>query len=279
MLNYVTQKELDDFGKYEIRLMKPNDFPSYLDAYKESYESISSYMSVSSINSLNVTSSLQREFMSNLRSRESDVFGLFDGKRLLGVGQFFPLFYSGNGCQIILWVRKHEKNKKIGTFFLRRLTMYAFYPKNFRFAEVVIDEGNYASRAIAEKVGYELIEKTETETQGYMGTGVYCRYMIFDGEIEALAENYHRQPVDLIDHPAYDKYYRYLIHNKEINDYLAWPWEIANPRVYQGEPFGLILDEYMRQVEEEEKMYQETMKTDIFKNRKEKSKIQFMWSI
>lgn len=38
MLNYVTQKELDDFGKYEIRLMKPNDFPSYLDAYKESYE-------------------------------------------------------------------------------------------------------------------------------------------------------------------------------------------------------------------------------------------------
>jgi hypothetical protein len=217
--------------------------------------------------------------MAKLRDTENDMFGLFDGKRLLGVGVFFPLYYSENGCQIILWIRKTEKGRKIGTFLLRRLTMYAFYPKNYRFVEVVIDEGNVASRTIAENVGYELIEKTETETQGYLGTGVYCRYMLFDGEIEALAVNYHRQPVDLIDHPAYEKVNRYLIHNKEINELLAWPWKIENPRVYTGEPFGLILDEYMRQAAEEEEILNKIFESNIFRNRKEKSKIQLMWRI
>jgi hypothetical protein len=103
--------------------------------------------------------------------------------------------------------------------------------------------------------------------------------MLFDGEIEALAVNYHRQPVDLIDHPAYEKVNRYLIHNKEINELLAWPWKIENPRVYTGEPFGLILDEYMRQAAEEEEILNKIFESNIFRNRKEKSKIQLMWRI
>lgn len=53
--------------------------------------------------------------------------------------------------------------------------------------------------------------------------------------------------MDLIDHPAYDKEYRKLIHDEWINQYLAWPWEVMNKKVYEGEPFGLELDRLMEE--------------------------------
>ena len=281
MLVFASQEEIDRFNKLEFRLLTAKDFPSYIEAFKESHDHISTYMNINEPThpSFKV---LQDEYMSDLRNRNFDMYGLFEGKRLIGVGTYFYLEYSPNGCQIIIWIRKSEHGKKYGTMFLRRLTLFALYDKYFRFVELVIDETNLRSQNMAKNVGYEFMEKIETNTQGTLGSGVYYRFILFDGELESLAENYHRQPIDLIDHPAYDRYYRKLIHDEAINSYLAWPWPIENRREYEGEPFGLVLDQLMEQAEEEElmleKYQEELMKSDLFKDRKMKSKLRLLWS-
>jgi hypothetical protein len=177
-------------------------------------------------------------------------------------------------------MREGAKNRGLGTYFMKRLTSHAFYNKGFRFVELVIDEQNFASRRMAEKVGYELMEILEVKTQGKLGSGKYCRYIIFIGELESIAENYHKQPIDLIDHPAYQKEYRSLIHDDWINSYLAWPWKILNQRVYEGEPFGLELDEILREAEALETQFIEEQRARLRpKNKLEASRINLRWAI
>ena len=88
------------------------------------------------------------------------------------------------------------------------------------------------------------------------------------------------QPIDLIDHPAYDKEYRSLIHDDWINSYLAWPWEILNQRNYEGEPFGLKLDEVMREAELLEDQFINEQRARLRpKNQLESSRINLRWAI
>jgi hypothetical protein len=163
---------------------------------------------------------------------------------------------------------------------MKRLTSHAFYKKGFRFAELVIDKENHASRRMAEKVGYELMEILAVKTQGKLGSGKYCRYIIFNGEIESIAENYHKQPIDLIDHPAYDKEFRYLIHDDWINSYLAWPWEIMNKKEYEGEPFGLELDQMMHEAQIEEEVFMEEQRARLRpKSKLDISRYNLGWAI
>jgi hypothetical protein len=215
-----------------------------------------------------------------MKSQRVDLFGIFDEKKLLGVANYYWTQYSENGTQITLWMRQGVKNKGVGTYFMKRLTSHAFYKKGFRFAELIIDEQNLASRKMAEKVGYELMEILDVETQGRLGSGRYCRYIIFNGEIESIAENYHRQPIDLIDHPAYDKEFRFLIHDEWINDYLTWPWDILNKKVYEGEQFGLVLDELMIQAEKDEERFLVEQRNKLRpRNLLEVSRINLGWAI
>ena len=163
---------------------------------------------------------------------------------------------------------------------MKRLTSHALYEKKFRFVELIIDEKNMASRRMAEKVGYELIEIMDVYTQGKLGSGKYCRYILFDGEIESLAMNYHKQPMDLIDHPAYEREHRGLIHDDWINQYLAWPWEILNEKVYEGEPFGLELDLLMEEARQEDEYYVQQERAKLRPSSKlEYSRVDIGWAI
>jgi len=75
---------------------------------------------------------------------------------------------------------------------------------------------------MADKVGYELVESFPAHTTGRMGSGTYCRYLCFDGQIDALAEEYGRRKIDLIDHPAYSSSFRGLINDERVNEALSW---------------------------------------------------------
>jgi hypothetical protein len=127
-------------------------------------------------------------------------------------------------------MRASEEGKKIGAYLLKKLTLLAFFEKNFRFVELLIDESNLASRKIASNIGYEHIETFAGNTSGRLGSGNYCRYLCFDEEIDALAEVYDKRKVDLIDHPAHDKYFRNLILNEEVNEAFKWPYPILEQR-------------------------------------------------
>jgi RimJ/RimL family protein N-acetyltransferase len=254
MINWATEEEVQKFAHFDFRILNKYDFPEFASAYRESIDSMSTFLDLGYFSQQRSYLDMLKYFQQMIRSRTVDLFGIFDGEKLLGVANYYWTKYSDNGTQITLWIRESSKNMGIGTYFMKRLTSHALYEKHFRFVELIIDEVNHPSRRMAEKVGYELMEILDVETQGKMGSGKYCRYVLFDGEIESIAMNYHMQPIDLIDHPAYEKEFRYLIHDKWINAYLAWPWIILNERQYEGIPFGLELDRLMYEasIEEEE---------------------------
>lgn len=280
MINWATQEEVDRFANFDFRLLTRADFPEFAQAYRESIHSMSTFLDLGYFSEQRPYLEMLKYFQNMIKSRTVDLFGIFDKGKLLGVANYFWTSYSENGTQITLWMRQANKNKGVGTYFMKRLTSHAFYNKGFRFVELVIDEQNKASRRMAEKVGYELMEVIEVETQGNLGSGKYCRYIIFNGEIESIAENYHRQPIDLIDHPAYDKEFRYLIHDEMINSYLKWPWEILNKRVFEGEPFGLELDRLMHETEMYEAQFIEEQRARLRpKNQLQASRINLGWAI
>lgn len=280
MINWATEDEVNRFADFEFRILTRNDFPEFAQAYRESIESMSTYLDLGYFSQQRPYLEMLKYFQSMIKDRTVDLFGIFDKGRLLGVANYYWTSYSGNGTQITLWMRSSERSQGMGTYFMKRLTSHAIFDKKFRFVELIIDEKNTPSRRMAEKVGYELIEIMDVYTQGKLGSGKYCRYILFDGEIESIAMNYHKQPMDLIDHPAYEIEHRSLIHDDWINQYLAWPWEILNEKVYEGEPFGLELDRLMEEAQQEDDFYLQKERAKLRPSSKlEYSRIEIGWAI
>ena len=230
MVEFATQYEVDNFKEFELRLLTPLDALEFAKAQNESFRSLSNYFDPVYFSKPHSFIEIFNDLMVTIRSREVDIYGLYDGKRLLGVGLYHYISYSDYGCQVVIWMRSAEEGKKIGAYLLKKLTLYAFFEKKFRFVELLIDEANMASRNIAAKVGYEHIETFTGYTSGKLASGKYCRYLCFDGEIEALAEIYNKRKVDLIDHPAYEWSFRHLILSEEINEAFKWPYPILEQR-------------------------------------------------
>jgi RimJ/RimL family protein N-acetyltransferase len=280
MINWATEDEVNRFANFEFRILTRDDFPEFAQAYRESIESMSTYLDLGYFSQQRPYLEMLKYFQSMIKDQTVDLFGIFDKGRLLGVANYYWTSYSGNGTQITLWMRSSERSYGLGTYFMKRLTSHAIFDKKFRFVELIIDEKNTPSRRMAEKVGYELIEIMDVYTQGKLGSGKYCRYILFDGEIESIAINYHKQPMDLIDHPAYEREHRSLIHDEWINRYLAWPWEILNEKVYEGEPFGLELDRLMEEARQEDDFYLQKERAKLRPSSKlEYSRIDIGWAI
>ena len=236
MFNFATQFEVDTFKELTFRRLTFLDAVEFSRASNESIESMSSYLDLGYFSKPRPFIDNFYDFMDSLKSKEIDLFGIFNEGKLLGVGIYSFLTYSPNGCQILIWMRKSALGKNMGTYFLKRLTSHAFYKKEFRFVELMIDETNLASRRMAKKVGYVHIESFAAYTQGEKGSGVLCRYMCFIGEIVALAELHEKRAIDLIDHPAYEIQFRYLINNENVNKAFKWPYLIIEHEKKVEEP-------------------------------------------
>ena len=230
MVEFASQYEVDNFRDFELKLITPLDALEFAKAQNESFQSLSNYFDHDYYSNPHSFLEIYADLIATIRSRRVDLYGLYQGRRLLGVGLYHFISYSDNGCQVVIWMRTSEAGKKIGAYLLKKLTLLAIYEKKFRFVELLIDESNLASRKIASNIGYEHIETFAGNTSGRLGSGNYCRYLCFDEEIDALAEVYDKRKVDLIDHPAHDKYFRYLILNEEVNEAFKWPYPILEQR-------------------------------------------------
>ena len=222
MVEFATQHEVDNFKEFELRLLTPLDALEFAKAQNESFEQLGNYFDAEYFSKPRPFIELFQSLMAMIRSREMDLFGFYRSQRLLGIGIYHPLSYSDNGCHIVIWMRKSESGKGVGTYFLRRLTLYAIYEKGYHFVELLIDQSHGVSRAMATKVGYEHVESFPSQTSGRMGSGIYCRYLCFDANIDDLAHQYGFRKVDLIEHPAYEKSLRGLIHDPRVKEAFAW---------------------------------------------------------
>ncbi len=226
MVEFATQHEVDNFKEFELRLLTPLDALEFSRAQNESFEQLSNYFDAEYFSKPHSFIESYQSLMAIIRSRKIDLLGLFQNDRLLGIGCYELAIYSDYGCQISFWMRTSEANKKIGTYFLKKLTLSAIYERKFRFVELLIDQSNIASRKIGSKVGYEHICTFECDTPGRLGSGKYCLYLCFDGQIDALAKVYNKRKVDLVDHPAYEMHLRHLILDEEVNEAFKWPYPV-----------------------------------------------------
>lgn len=236
MVEFATQYEVDNFKEFELRPITPLDALEFAKAQNESFLQLSNYFNQYYFSKPRPFIEIFNNLMETIRSPEIDIYGLYKGRRLLGVGLYHFISYSDNGCQVTIWMRASEEGKKIGAYLLKKLTLYAFYEKKFRFVELLIDESNMASRNIASKVGYEHIETYADGTAGRLGSGKFCRYLCFIGEINALARLYDKRAIDLIDHPAYEIQFRDLIHNESVNEAFKWPYPVLEHKKKEEEP-------------------------------------------
>lgn len=222
MIEPFTPYEVQNFNDLKLRLLTPSDALEYFKAFYESRENNAAFLDLGYLAQPHSFIENFNSFMATIRSRRLDLFGLRSDKRVIGAGVYHFLPYSENGCQIVLWVRKSETGKSLGAYLLKCLTMHALFNKKFHFTELLIDETHAASRSMAEKVGYTYIETFDTYTQGEKGSGKYCRYLCFDTNIDDLAHQYGLRKIDLIEHPAYEKSLRGLIHDPRVKEAFAW---------------------------------------------------------
>lgn len=230
MVEFATQYEVENFKDFNLRPLTYLDAMEFTKAQNESYMELSNYFDINHFSKPRDFISSFNDLMLTIRSQEVDLYGLFQGRRLIGIGLYHPLTYSDYGCEIVFYVRSSEANKGIGTYLLKRLTLHAIYEMKFRFTSVLIDETNLSSRAIAKKIGYEHIENFDGHTEGKKASGVYCRFMCFDTTIDFLAEEYERRKIDLIEHPGYYRELRDLIFNNEFNETFKWPYPILEQK-------------------------------------------------
>lgn len=230
MVEFATQYEVDNFREFELKRLTPFNALDFAIAQNESYEVLANYFDEVYFSRPRPFIEIFNDFMSTLKSGQIDLYGLYRENRLLGIGSYHYLPYSNYGCEVVYWMRKSEIGKKIGAYFLKKLTLYAIYEKNFRFVQLLVDESNLVSRAVASKIGYEHIESYESHTAGKSGSGTYCRYICFDAQIDDLAESHGLRKVDLMDHPGYHKEFRHLLFDEELNEECRWPYPVIEQR-------------------------------------------------
>jgi hypothetical protein len=110
MINWATEDEVNRFANFEFRILTRNDFPEFAQAYRESIESMSTYLDLGYFSEQRPYLEMLKYFQSMIRDQTVDLFGIFDRGRLLGVANYYWTSYSGNGTQITLWMRSSERS-------------------------------------------------------------------------------------------------------------------------------------------------------------------------
>lgn len=110
------------------------------------------------------------------------------GEKLVGLFHFVTPKYMG-AVQFIYMIRTGYEGKGIATFVLIHLSNIAFYTHKFLHIELHIDIDNAASKAVAEKAGFEVGQGYQCEPIGKKGSGNMHVYTL----INPLSSEYVRQ--------------------------------------------------------------------------------------
>lgn len=113
MINFATEQEVKDLAHTDFRILTRDDFKEFRAAYQESMESMSTYLDLAFFSRKPSFEDMWSFFNQILKDRTVDMYGLFDGERILGIGSYSYSNLSDRGCQIVLWMRKGYVGKKL----------------------------------------------------------------------------------------------------------------------------------------------------------------------
>lgn len=178
-----------EFRDYTFRLIGEADFGQYKAACSLSPKELTEFLALGQyMDKFNVFD-FWNHFSYFLNSKEMDIYGLFDEKILVG---FAAMSRSPRqfGTQISYWIRNGYHGKGLGKLFMFYLLTRALGPKNFKFAELIIDQENHASLSVAEALGLTLIDSWEDAESGAgtKNSGKFRLYMAFENRFSVEAE-------------------------------------------------------------------------------------------
>jgi RimJ/RimL family protein N-acetyltransferase len=183
-----------NYEKLTFRMMSYIDFEEFKRACLASPEELTAFLSKGEfMEYYNVVDYLNL-FNAMLKDRETNVYALFEGKTLVGVGTSSPANRSF-GSQLIYWIRNGFHGKGYGLYFMYNLISRAIN-NGADYAELIIDRENIPSIKVAETLGLTKIKEWDRPDsgQGERNSGKFVLYFAYDHALEVAAERLGVEP-------------------------------------------------------------------------------------
>ena len=187
-----------NYEKLTFRMMSYIDFQEFKRACLTSPEELTAFLSKGEFMEYYNLVDYLNLFNAMLKDRETNVYGLFEGKTLVGVGTSSPANRSF-GTQLIYWIRNGFHGKGYGLYFMYNLICRTISNGSL-YAELIIDRENIPSIKVAESLGLTKIKEWDRPAsgQGERNSGKFAAYYAFDHRLEVDAEKYQVEPFNIL---------------------------------------------------------------------------------
>jgi len=187
-----------NYEKLTFRMMSYIDFQEFKRACLASPEELTAFLSKGEFMEYYNLVDYLNLFNAMLKDRETNVYGLFEGKTLVGVGTSSPANRSF-GTQLIYWIRNGFHGKGYGLYFMYNLICRTISNGSL-YAELIIDRENIPSIKVAEGLGLTKIKEWDRPEsgQGERNSGKFAAYYAFDHRLEVDAEKYQVEPFNIL---------------------------------------------------------------------------------
>jgi hypothetical protein len=217
-----TKNVYPEISQLKLRPLTKYDFREFKASVMESKESISTFLDMGiELPELHLID-FMNFYSSMLVDKERQHFGVFHGYKMLAYACFTEAFDPA-GIQIIYWVREEFLKQNIGTWTIGNMSSKAWIEMDYHFVQMIIDKGNYPSRQIARKMGFEAqYEVVGNKGQGRKGGSTYITYLYLNPSLRLKAAAWNKQAIDLIGHPCMIEKFHHLIRDEVINEHFRW---------------------------------------------------------
>jgi RimJ/RimL family protein N-acetyltransferase len=181
-----------------FRMLAYSDYEAFKEACLVSREELSTFLDLGQYMEYFNFSDYWALFVHLLKEPETNAYGLFDGKTLLGSALVGPASRSF-GAQVVGWIRHGHHGRGLATIYLEKIIERCF-ANGHHFVELVIDQDNSPSNRVAQKLGLTRISEWENfeSGQGLANSGKFTLYYAFRNDIENLAQKLSLEPYQLI---------------------------------------------------------------------------------
>ena len=183
-----------NYENLTFRMMSYIDFDEFQRACLASPEELTAFLSKGEFMEYYNLVDYLNLFNAMLKDRETNVYALFEGKTLVGVGTSSPA-NKPFGFQLVYWIRNGFHGKGYGLFFMYNLICRAIGNGAY-FAELIIDQENIPSIKVAESLGLTKVKEWNRmeSGQGERNSGKFVAYYAFDNRLEVEAERRQVKP-------------------------------------------------------------------------------------
>ena len=185
-----------NFENFSVRPMSFLDADEFKRACLASPKELTDFLSVGESMQNFIFSDYWNLLFNSLKDPETNSYGLFEGKKLIG----FCTSYPSNkplGRQLVYWIRNGFHGRGLGRYFVENLINRITNINGFEFIQLIIDRDNLSSIKVAESLNLFRFEEWEgfESGQGKLNSGKFCSYYAFSDDTKAAAAQIGIHPI------------------------------------------------------------------------------------